>query len=100
MSALAQQQQMLHGGFVAPQPKATTLFIGSISGGITDTYLNNILSVSDVWDFEVIDLFRVSNRLADLSRRSSDSSHLRINLKDLALPNSRIRMAHCGRWRC
>lgn len=58
MSALAQQQQhqhqhhhqqqqhILHGGFAPPQPKATTLFIGSISGGITDSFLNMLLGVS------------------------------------------------------
>ncbi|KAF8158439.1 hypothetical protein B0H34DRAFT_656642 [Crassisporium funariophilum] len=42
MSALAQQQQMQ---FAPPQAlKQTTLFVGSISGGITDTYLNQLLS--------------------------------------------------------
>lgn len=58
MSALAQQQQhqhqhhhqqqqhILHGGFAPPQPKATTLFIGSISGGISDSFLNMLLGVS------------------------------------------------------
>lgn len=45
MSALAQQQQMMH--FVPPQQqKQTNLFVGSISGGITDDYLNQLLSVS------------------------------------------------------
>ncbi|KAI0917614.1 hypothetical protein AcW1_007220 [Taiwanofungus camphoratus] len=44
ISALAAQQQMLHQQFVPPQPKATTLFIGSISGGITDTFLNQLLA--------------------------------------------------------
>ncbi|KAJ3556756.1 hypothetical protein NM688_g1840 [Phlebia brevispora] len=43
MSALAQQQHMLHNQFVPPQPKAVTLFIGSISGGITDSFLNALL---------------------------------------------------------
>ncbi|TFK40490.1 hypothetical protein BDQ12DRAFT_601350 [Crucibulum laeve] len=42
MSALAQQQQM---HFVPPQAqKQTTLFVGSISGGITDAFLNQLLS--------------------------------------------------------
>lgn len=42
MSALAQQQQMQ---FVPPQAqKQTTLFVGSISGGITDAFLNQLLS--------------------------------------------------------
>ncbi|KAJ8583591.1 hypothetical protein M405DRAFT_828324 [Rhizopogon salebrosus TDB-379] len=44
MSALAQQQQMLHQGFVPPQAqKQTTLFVGSISGGVTDSFLNRLL---------------------------------------------------------
>ncbi|KAI0718153.1 hypothetical protein C8T65DRAFT_639167 [Cerioporus squamosus] len=44
MSALAAQQQMHHQpAFVPPQPKPTTLFIGSISGGITDAFLNELL---------------------------------------------------------
>ncbi|PCH40407.1 hypothetical protein WOLCODRAFT_136858 [Wolfiporia cocos MD-104 SS10] len=44
MSALAQQQSMLHQPtFVPPQPRSTTLFIGSISGGITDAFLNQLL---------------------------------------------------------
>ncbi|CAL1713675.1 unnamed protein product [Somion occarium] len=34
---------MHHGQFVPPQPKNITLFIGSISGGITDSFLNQIL---------------------------------------------------------
>lgn len=46
MSALAQQQQMLHASFVPPQSqKQISLFIGSISGGITDAFLNSLLSV-------------------------------------------------------
>jgi hypothetical protein len=45
ISALAQQQQMQY--FVPAQiSKQTTLFIGSISGGITDAFLNQLLSVS------------------------------------------------------
>ena len=45
MSALAQQQQM-HQHFVSPQAqKQVTLFIGSISGGITDAFLNQLLTV-------------------------------------------------------
>ncbi|KAG2114182.1 uncharacterized protein F5147DRAFT_770173 [Suillus discolor] len=44
MSALAQQQQMLHQGFVPPQAqKLTSLFVGSISGGVTDSFLNRLL---------------------------------------------------------
>ena len=44
ISALAQQQQMQ---FVPPQvQKQTTLFVGSISGGITDAFLNQLLTVT------------------------------------------------------
>ena len=44
ISALAQQQQM---HFVPPQAqKQTILFVGSISGGITDAFLNQLLIVS------------------------------------------------------
>ena len=44
MSALAHQQQM---HFMPPpvQKQQTTLFVGSISGGITDAFLNQLLSV-------------------------------------------------------
>lgn len=43
LSALAQQQSM---HFVPPQAqKQTKLFVGSISGGVTDTFLNELLSV-------------------------------------------------------
>ncbi|EKM49796.1 uncharacterized protein PHACADRAFT_265493 [Phanerochaete carnosa HHB-10118-sp] len=46
MSALAAQQQMnQHNQFVPPsQTKPVSLFIGSISGGITDSFLNQLLS--------------------------------------------------------
>ena len=44
ISALAQQQQM---HLVPPQAqKLIKLFVGSISGGITDAFLNQLLSVS------------------------------------------------------
>ncbi|KAF9450543.1 hypothetical protein P691DRAFT_797996 [Macrolepiota fuliginosa MF-IS2] len=39
MQALAQQQQMQY----MQQPKTATLFVGSISGGITDAFLNQLL---------------------------------------------------------
>ncbi|KAG5221428.1 U1 snRNP-associated protein [Salix suchowensis] len=42
MSALAQQQQM-H-SMPPPAQRAATLFVGSISGGITDSYMNQLLS--------------------------------------------------------
>ncbi|TDL19661.1 hypothetical protein BD410DRAFT_726769 [Rickenella mellea] len=42
ISALAQQQQMHNQQFAPPQ-KLTTLFVGSISGGITDSFLNQLL---------------------------------------------------------
>ncbi|KIJ59065.1 hypothetical protein HYDPIDRAFT_177947 [Hydnomerulius pinastri MD-312] len=45
ISALAQQQQMMHQPFMPPQAqKQTTLFVGSISGGITDAFLNQLLT--------------------------------------------------------
>ncbi|KAF8906929.1 hypothetical protein CPB85DRAFT_862957 [Mucidula mucida] len=44
MSALAQQQAQRNMHFVPPQAqKFTTLFIGSISGGIQDSFLNQLL---------------------------------------------------------
>ncbi|KAJ7599897.1 hypothetical protein C8J56DRAFT_909077 [Mycena floridula] len=44
MSALAQQQQMSMHHFVPPSAqKQTTLFVGSISGGIPDEFLNELL---------------------------------------------------------
>ncbi|KAL4259741.1 hypothetical protein AB1N83_007447 [Pleurotus pulmonarius] len=42
ISALAQQQQM-H-SMPPPAQRAATLFVGSISGGITDSYMNQLLS--------------------------------------------------------
>ena len=49
MSALAQQQQMMANQFQPPsqqaQRQAHDLFAGSISGGITDTFLNQLLGV-------------------------------------------------------
>lgn len=45
ISALAQQQQMHNQPFMPPPQKLTTLFVGSISGGITDGFLNQLLSV-------------------------------------------------------
>jgi hypothetical protein len=41
MQALAQQQQMQF----TQAPKTATLFVGSISGGITDSFLNQLLGV-------------------------------------------------------
>lgn len=42
MQALAQQNQQMH--FTPPQAqKSATLFVGSISGGITDNFLNQLL---------------------------------------------------------
>jgi RNA-binding protein 25 len=53
ISALAQQQQQQQQqqqinaqGFVPPQAqKQISLFVGSISGGITDNFLNDLLTV-------------------------------------------------------
>ena len=47
MSVLTQQQQVHHWQFMLPPVmKQTTLFIGSISAGIADAFLNELLSVS------------------------------------------------------
>lgn len=47
MGALAQQQ--MSNQFVSPQAqKLTTLFVGSISGGITDHFLNQLLVVREL----------------------------------------------------
>ncbi|KZT64186.1 hypothetical protein DAEQUDRAFT_769935 [Daedalea quercina L-15889] len=43
MSALAQQQYGMHQPQFVPPQRSTTLFIGSISGGITDAFLNSLL---------------------------------------------------------
>jgi hypothetical protein len=44
MQALAQQQQQMQ--FMQhPMQKSATLFVGSISGGITDAFLNELLGV-------------------------------------------------------
>ncbi|KIP05200.1 hypothetical protein PHLGIDRAFT_120040 [Phlebiopsis gigantea 11061_1 CR5-6] len=49
MSALAAQNQMQHHNhFSGPPPKAVTLFIGSISGGITDSFLNSLLNACGI----------------------------------------------------
>ncbi|KAF9568771.1 hypothetical protein CPC08DRAFT_732474 [Agrocybe pediades] len=44
MSALAQQQQQMQYMQPPPAQKTATLFVGSISGGITDAFLNSLLS--------------------------------------------------------
>ena len=44
MQALAQQNQQMQ-YMQAPLQKTATLFVGSISGGITDAFLNDLLSV-------------------------------------------------------
>ncbi|KZT28699.1 hypothetical protein NEOLEDRAFT_1128872 [Neolentinus lepideus HHB14362 ss-1] len=45
MQALAQQQQMTHPAFIPPQAqKSVNMFIGSISGGIQDSFMNALLS--------------------------------------------------------
>ena len=46
MGALAHQQQTLHYPQLSPPPKVVPVFIGSISGGISDAFLNELLSVS------------------------------------------------------
>lgn len=49
MQALAQQQQQ-NMQFAQPQ-KTATLFVGSISGGITDPFLNQLLGVCFAYNF-------------------------------------------------
>ena len=72
MSALAQQQQQMH--FVQPQAqKQTNLFVGSISGGITDAFLNQLLSVRIHTDYLAkTDRLMVFLRLVDPLSLSSD----------------------------
>lgn len=47
ISALAQQQHMNTQKFVPPQ-QTIPLFVGSISAGITDSFLNQLLAVSNL----------------------------------------------------
>lgn len=46
MGALAHQQQMLHHQQFSQPQKVVPVFIGSISGGISDSFLNDLLNVS------------------------------------------------------
>ena len=56
MSVLAQQQQVHHWQFMLPPVvKQTTLFIGLISAGIADAFLNELLSMST----HLLDIFPV-----------------------------------------
>ena len=48
MGALAHQQQMMHHQQFPQPSKIVPVFIGSISGGISDAFLNDLLSVSDL----------------------------------------------------
>lgn len=52
MQALAQQQQMQY----IQAPKTATLFVGSISGGITDAFLNQLLGVCCSYTFQLLSL--------------------------------------------
>jgi RNA-binding protein 25 len=72
ISALAQQQQMHVQGFVPPQAqKQISLFVGSISGGITDGFLNDLLSVSVPPTTALIAGLGERDRLAEMSSLSS-----------------------------
>jgi hypothetical protein len=73
MQALAQQQHMQPPSFVPPQAqRATNLFIGSISAGISDTFLNQLLSVRDIIFFtRLCSMTDAGNRHAGISKRSS-----------------------------
>jgi len=46
MGALAHQQQMVHHQQFSQPPKVVPVFVGSISGGISDAFLNDLLNVS------------------------------------------------------
>jgi RNA-binding protein 25 len=49
MGTLAHQQQLQHHQPFSQPPKVVPVFIGSISGGISDSFLNDLLSVSGRW---------------------------------------------------
>ena len=51
MGALAHQQQIMHHQFSKP-PEVVPVFIGSISSGIGDAFLNELLSVSGDWSYK------------------------------------------------
>ena len=67
MGALAHQQQMLHHQQLPPPPKVVPVFIGSISGGISDSFLNDLLSVSDspTCNTITVEIYDRVTRLAD-----------------------------------
>ena len=67
MGALAHQQQMLHHQQLPPPPKVVPVFIGSISGGISDSFLNDLLSVSDspTCNTTTVEIYDRVTRLAD-----------------------------------
>ena len=46
MGTLAHQQQLLHHQQFPQSSKVVPVFVGSISGGISDAFLNDLLSVS------------------------------------------------------
>ena len=101
MSALAQQQQMHHQPFMPPPTaqKQTTLFVGSISGGITDAFLDALLSVENPIIFRFFQLLIVVLvRHVVRSNLLSASLHLRISLKVSVLLNSRNQMRHYALW--
>ena len=68
ISALAQQQQTSHSPFVPQQALPQhNLFVGSISGGISDAFLNELLGVSFLVVFDTgKDLTILLNRLVVL----------------------------------
>jgi hypothetical protein len=67
-----QQQQMHIQGFVPPQAqKQISLFVGSISGGITDNFLNDLLCVSFYPQVTSTLILKKCDRLAGASSLSS-----------------------------
>ena len=53
MGTLAHQQQMLHHQQLPQSSKMVPVFVGSISGGISDAFLNDLLSVSWVISYDI-----------------------------------------------
>lgn len=82
MQALAQQQQMQF----MQAPKTATLFVGSISGGITDAFLNQLLGVCCTSPFPIFNADLLPRR-AVLLNHSSVLLPPRWNLKVLVSRN-------------
>jgi len=82
MQALAQQQQAMQ--FMPPQAqKPTRLFVGSISGGVQDEFINDLLSVriASLMVGVFFDNVSCVHRPVEKSTLLNDSSLLRVNPK-------------------